>query len=157
MARAKLNRYLDKADKLPTPVKIILGVGGLYVGWRIYDALTADESGGTSDDLDVNETNLTYPENNYKVFADGIEAAIWGTGFIPSMNEDDDAIGNILMAMKTTDDVYELVTAYGIRTRGVLLEDGGNLVETLQEYLDDDVREDVNAYYVQQNINFQWP
>lgn len=132
-------------------------VGGGILVYKIIQAFSNDKSGGTSDELDVEENNLTYPLNNYKVFADGIEAAIWGTSAFPSFTEDDDAIGAILKAMQTTDDVYELVTAYGIRTRGALLEDGGNLVESIQQYLDDDVRDEVNALYQQKNIDFLWP
>lgn len=143
-------------QRQPKPVKAGVIAAGLYAGYKIYQLFNQDKSGGTSDDIEVNENKLSYPIGTYKVYADEIEAAIWGTGAFPSMTEDDEAIGLILMDMNTADDVYQLATEYGVRTRGVLLEDGGNLVETIQTYLDSDIKATVNADYRAKNIPFQW-
>lgn len=137
-------------------VKIGAGVVALYL---LYHFLNDDDkSGGTTQDMEFDESKLTYPENQYKIFADGIEAAIWGTSFIASWWEDDEAIASILKQMRTKEDVYQLITEYGVRYVGAVFNsDGGNLVQMIQEYLDDDLKRDVNADYRAKRIDFMWP
>lgn len=135
----------------------VIGAGvAVYLLYQFFDK---DESGGTShdvDDDDINTGNLSYQRHTYKAFADAIEAAVWGTGAFPAMTEDDAAIGQILMQMQNIDDVYALMDAYGVRGVGIVLQDRGNLVETIQRYLDADVKRDVNTAYQQRGINFAW-
>jgi hypothetical protein len=131
--------------------------GGLLLTWLAYKFFTKDESGGTSDSgIKVDESKLTYDPITYKVLADGIEAAIWGTGAIASWTEDDEAIGEMLKEMQNIDDVKALIDAYGRRYVGVFLQDGGNLAATISEYLDTDIKNEVNAVYMARSINFQW-
>ena len=126
-----------------------------YLGYKLF--LKKDQSGGTSDvNVPVNTNNLTFDPYAYKIYADGIEAAIWGTGSIASWTEDDEAIGEILSKMQNLDDVKALIAAYGRRYVGVFLSDGGNLVQMITEYLDNDVKEDVNNTYASRGINFEW-
>jgi hypothetical protein len=136
----------------------IAGAGiGIYLLYRFFLS-EDDQSGGTTQDIEVNQNKLTYPLNQYEIWADGIEAAIWGTSFIGAWWEDDEAIYNTLLQMRTTDDVYQLIRAYGVRYVGVLFNsDGGNLVQMISEYLDDDYKTEVNAYYKLNRINFVWP
>jgi len=45
-----------------------------------------------------------------------------------------------------------------VRTVGVLFaSDGGNLVQMIQEYLDNDLKEEVNRVYKARKIDFLWP
>lgn len=132
--------------------------GGLllaYLGYKLFSK--KDQSGGTSDvNISVNANNLTFDPYAYKIYADGIEAAIWGTGPIAAWTEDDEAIGEILSKMQNLDDVKALIAAYGRRYVGVFLSDGGNLAQMITEYLDNDVKENVNNIYASRGINFQW-
>lgn len=116
-----------------------------------------DESGGTSENLDVDTSGLTYPENQYKILADSIEAYVWGSGVLPSFTEDDAAIGEALKSMMTLDDIYFLIEKYGRRNAGIFIREGGNLVQTITEYLDEDIKNEVNQVYQARGLNFFWP
>jgi len=132
--------------------------GGLLLTWLGYKLFfKKDQSGGTSDvNVTVNPNNLTFDPFAYKIYADGIEAAIWGTGSIASWTEDDEAIGEILSKMQTLDDVKALIAAYGRRYVGIFISNGGNLAQMITEYLDNDIKQDVNNIYAARGINFQW-
>lgn len=140
-----------------SPFAKVIATGA--VGVILYNWLTGDESGGTSDtdpDTDPDKENLSYPPGTYSLFADTIEAAIYGNYAIVTLWEDDEAVGDVLKQMNTLDDVYMLIEKYGRRYVGVFISDGGNLVETIQEYLDDDVKNSVNKNYQAKGIPFQW-
>lgn len=144
-------------NELPAPVKIIGAGVALYIVYRVF---FEDENlaGGTSQNIEVDTNQLTYPENQYKIFADAIFTAVWGDSVIASWTEDDEAIASILKQMRTTDDVYQLIRAYGVRYVGVLFNsDGGNLVTTVTEYLDNDLKKEVNETYTARGIDFIWP
>jgi len=132
---------------LITPKNILFGAVGAFLLYRLFKS---DQSGGTSDEnISYTASNLTYSNIQYKIFADEIEAAVWGTGAIAAWWEDDEEIGRILMEMQNIDDVKALISAYGRRYAGVLLQEGGNLVQTIENYLDDDIKEEVNEVYKQ--------
>jgi hypothetical protein len=142
-----------------TPQKILLfGAAGLavvWLGWKIFKP--GDQSGGTSNtNLDIDEKKLTYPKNDYKIWADTLEAFIWGTSIMGVFSEDDEGIGEILILMHNDNDIAQLIKDYGIRTTGILLKEGGNLVESIATYLDQDVKEVVNIEYEARGIKFRW-
>jgi hypothetical protein len=116
-----------------------------------------DQTGGTSENLNVDERNLSYSENQYKILADSIEAYVWGSGTLPNFFEDDTAIGGALKTMFTLDDIYFLIETYGRRYAGTFIQEGGNLVQTISEYLDEDIKQEVNQVYQSRGINFFWP
>lgn len=140
-----------------TPAEKTLAVGGSALAIYLIgkNLFSTDNSGGTTGSLSCG-SNTSYTNNEYATLADTIETSIWGTWWIPSPVEDDLSIAAALMLMNTTDDVCRLNNAYGVRTRGVLLEDGGNLVQTIHAYLDEDKKAEVNAYYVTKGINWSW-
>ncbi len=74
----------------------------------------------------VNPVNLTYQSGQYDTWADQLESILqqWPT-------LDEDQIVKILQRLRTTDDWYELVRAFGIRkiSRFVLGNFEGNLIE----------------------------
>lgn len=136
---------------------LVFGTLGAIALWKIGKAIFSnDNSGGTSTTL-PEQGEKTYTDDQYKIFADGIETGVWGTGPLGVWTEDDEAIGDILMQMNTLGDVIALNNAYGIRTRGIILSDGGNLVQTINNYLDSDVKSDVNEDYRNKNILWVWP
>ena len=130
----------------------------MLASYLLYKWLKPNKSGGTSDEsaAGYNVSNLSFDKFTYTAFADQIEAAIWGTSGIASWWEDDQQIGDILKQMNTLDDVRALIAAYGVRTVGTILEDGGNLVESIASYLDEDIKDQVNNNYLSKGINFQW-
>lgn len=140
-------------NKLFIPSVIAVGA---FIAYKLF---SSDESGGTSDtdpDTEPDKKNLSYPPGSYTLFADTIEAAIYGTYGIVTLWEDDEAVADVLMQMNTLDDVYMLIEKYGRRYVGIFISDGGNLIQTIQEYLDNDLIEDVNANYQAKNIPFQF-
>lgn len=131
-------------------VLVVAGIG-LY---KVYSWLTADQSGGDSHNVDVGN-NVTYTDNEFRVMADGLESAFFTGPF--GMTEDDTAIGVILKRMRTTDDVAKLTTTFGVRhLHGNSMLSGGNLVQMVQVFLDDDIKEQVNASYEQRGIQWFW-
>lgn len=136
--------------------KLLFGVGiGALLLYFIFRK--KDQSGGTSDtELVLNPNNLTFGPNQYRIFADAIENAIYGSYAIPKPWEDDTAVARILMEMQTDDDVAALIAAYGRRYIGILIQDGGNLVQTIQEYLDADLITQVNNNYQKKGITIRF-
>lgn len=151
------NAVVQEYKKLSPTGKVIAVTATVLAVYKLGKwAFSDDKSGGTTQNLVCGSGNLSFPSNQYEVFADQIETAIWGTWGIPSPWEDDTAIGEILMSMQSTDDVCKLNNAYDVRTVGIFMQDGGNLVQTIHSYLDDDIKEEVNAYYQIHNIDWIW-
>lgn len=136
-------------------VLVPIGAGSLLLYFLLKKK---DESGGTSEsEVNYDPKNLTYSDLEYKTIADAVETYVFGSGGLVSFTEDDAAIGNALKLMFTFDDVAKLIETYGRRYVGVFISEGGNLVQTISEYLDDDVKNSVNATYQARGINFFWP
>lgn len=148
------SRVLNK-KKGTEGISVAIGAGAALLSYVVSSI--GDKSGGTSQDIVSNPAKLTYPKNQYKAFADAIEDAIWGNSILPQIWENDDAIAAVLLEMQNIDDVYELISAYGKRYVGMFIQEGGNLVQTVSRYLDDDLKRDVNNAYQQKSINFRWP
>jgi len=139
---------------------LLIGGGALGAIWLISKIVSDVKQSGTSeDDVDdrIDPGKRTWDIAMYSVFSDTIQAAIWGTGFLPQPFEDDDVIGSTLMKMRTLTDVYQLIDTWGVRGRGVLLVDAYNLPEAIEEFLDADTKQEVNEDYRRKKINFQWP
>lgn len=103
-----------------------------------------DSKSGGSEDIPVNENNLTYDSGVYNQMADSIEVAIWGGAF----TEDDTSVGDTLLRCMNDDDFNELSRVYGIRGEGVIIQYYYNLLQTIEMYVDNDVRQDVNENYM---------
>lgn len=150
-----LQKVVEKYEQLHPAAKVAILGAGAYLA---YTLLSDDdiEEGQSHTRVDPNKKRLSYPIGSYDIWADELFTAIWGDGFIADWTEDDDLIGDILSRMNNIDDVYQLIKSYGRRTVGLVVEDGGNLPEEIAEYLDDDVKDDVNEDYRTKNIPFQW-
>jgi len=143
----------NNTSKIAPLVTYLAIGGGAYLLYRLFKKPVIED--GTSQDISYNANNLTYPDATYTVLADAIYQAFNIAGF-SSFYEDDEAIGNALMQMQSNDDVAKLIRTYGTRA-GTLLTTDKNLVEAVQAYLDNDVKETVNANYQSKGINFYWP
>lgn len=64
----------------------------------------------TSEQLQVNETNLSYPANQYGIYADQLEASMQAAG-----NDFSKTVG-VLNAMQTSDDLKQVIKAFGRRS-----------------------------------------
>lgn len=139
-------------------ITLLIVIIVLYAMYKLNQFITGVGSGlgapegaqsGGSEQQKPNAANLTFPNWKYEQLADTIEVAVWGgLGF----TENDDEIEEALKQLKTDDDFIALANAYGVRGRGLVLRDYYNLVQTLDLYLDDSNRENVNAYFSSQGI-----
>lgn len=125
-------------------VKGILSIGAPPAGTT---------TGGTAQNQPVNTANISWPMASFASFADEIEQAVWG-GL--DVTEDDEAIGQVLSMMNTKDDVQQLINTYGVRGEGVFIQKYYNLPQTIQTYLDSDVKGRVNSIYQQKGIQYVW-
>jgi hypothetical protein len=105
---------------------------------------------GGSEQQQPNPENLTFPTWKYEQLADTIESAVWG-GL--AFTENDDEIEEALVQLETDDDFIALSAAYGVRGRGLVLRDYYNLIQTLDLYLDDSNRENVNNNFAGKGMN----
>ena len=135
-------------------------IAAIYVAYKVLKSLwysvgapEGTTTGGSSQNLPVTESNLSFPINNYNAFADEIEQAVWG-GF--DLGEDDEAVAQVLSMMNTNDDVQQLINVYGIRGEGILIQKYYNLPQTIQKYLDSDLKEAVNNIYQNKGIQYRW-
>ena len=89
----------------------------------------------------IDESKLTYPRNQYLIFADAIQAATEG-----SWGDDEDAIYDVFEQMQTNDDVYALMEAFGNRSYisppGIFYN--ATLTEVLNTKLDEDELNHIN-------------
>lgn len=106
--------------------------------------------GSNSENLPVNENKLSYPANNYELWADAIYNAVWEQwgGFI----ETDKAVRDILLLMQTDDDFYQLSDSYGKRGKGVLIKEYYSLSATVANFLDNNYKGQVNEQYAENGM-----
>jgi hypothetical protein len=138
---------MDKKKLITTAFLIFLAY---YIGKKFFGTMT---QGGTSQDIKPG-TNLTYSANDYELFADTIEQAFWGNlgGFF----EDDELAFNVLSKMRTNDDLYKLAQVYGVRGRGILIQEGYNLIQTTEKLLDNNYKEELNTIFEANGINYRF-
>lgn len=153
-----MKQYAGWWKKRSETERKVLTVSGIAAaGLLLYAFWPKNQTGGISENPEnINFQNLTYPKDAYKVYADALEAAFWGIGGVVKWWEDDEKVGEILRAMYNIDDVLYLAKTYGRRYVGVVIQNGGNLAETVTELLDQDIKDNVNQVYSQRNIPFVW-
>lgn len=61
------------------------------------------------DQINSTGQRLSYPDNNYTLWADQLETAMYGPG------TDEDAVYQVMRTMKNDADVYKLISAFGMR------------------------------------------
>lgn len=140
--------------EMPPTLRTGIIVGGAFSLYKIGKwLLSTNLSGGNTNQLPPGPiSDLTYPKHQYKIFADAMETAAWGSVF--SAWEDDAAMAKILMQMNTTADMIALNNAYGSRASWELFGNGYNLTQTLQLYLDQSYKDEVNEYFSSNGIEW---
>ncbi len=109
-------------------------------------------SGTSQNEIIVEKEELSYPENNYLMWADQLEGAFYAT----YLTEDDELIGKILKYMKNDTDVAFLTTKYGIRDGGHWFNTNYNLPQAVGAYLDDSIKNAVNLDYQKKGITYRF-
>jgi hypothetical protein len=140
-------------------ITLLIGIVVLYVLYKLNQFLTGAgnyvgaptgaQTGG-SEQQQPNAQNLSFPSWKYEQLADTIESAVWG-GL--AFTENDDEIEEALKQCQNDDDFIAISAAYGVRGRGLVLRDYYNLLQTLEMYLDESNRDNVNADFQQKGMN----
>ena len=124
------------------------------VGPEITDVHGSGSVGSPTGQLSVDPQKLSYSLDQFKIFADQLEQAIYDT----YLTEDDAKIFTILSQMKTTGDIYALINAYGTRNGGSWYNTAYNLPMAVQTYLDNfypyDYKNQLNQMYKSKNIAY---
>jgi hypothetical protein len=134
--------------------KIIIIIVILFLVYKIVSKIFRDKETDSSQNVEVDKTKLSYPANEYLLMADTIEDAAWGT--FGSFTEDDALMYGTMAKMKNNDDLYQLAKVYGIRGVGVVIVDEYNLIQTIEKYLDNDYKRQLNALYAQRGITYRF-
>jgi len=168
-----MDKYIQKMKsiKAPEPKKLlpwfililaivvgkqILGIVKSMFG-KIDEVVKGEEekgqgSGTSQDEVVVDEDKLTYPQNNYVMWADQLEGAFYSTYF----SEDDDLAAQILRYMQNDNDVAALVQAYAVRDGGHWWNPNYNLPQLVGAMLDTDLREGVNKNYQSKGMSYRF-
>lgn len=121
-----------------------------------------DDFGFTQDS--INRSNLTYPAEKYKYFADELRKCFKGLDNITfGIISNFEKVYSIFAQMQTDDDIKELIVAYGTPYN---IPDWGfgwwnnlgrrNLVEVIQEHMNKKQIEKLNDLFAQKNIKFRF-
>jgi hypothetical protein len=109
-------------------------------------------SGVSQTEVVVDVESLTYPENNYIMWADQLEQGFYAT----YLTEDDELVGQILRYMQNDTDVANLVKKYGVRDGGSWFNTNYNLPQAVSAMLDNDIKNAVNQNYQSKGISFRF-
>jgi hypothetical protein len=134
--------------------RIIIAIVLLFLVYKIVSKIFRDKETNTSQNVEVNEANLSYPANEYLLMADTIEDAAWGT--FGSFSEDDALMYGTMAKLQNNDDLYQLAKVYGIRGVGLIIVDEYNLIQTIEKFLDNDYKRQLNALYAQRGITYRF-
>lgn len=115
----------------------------------VTPADTTDTADPGENPFPVNDSKLTYPEENYIGFADTLDQL-----FSSGMTEDEDAIKIVFYKMRTNSDFAALVNAFGVR-RGYLYIGSGNLFNFVTEYLSASDKNDINTHNARFGIKYR--
>ena len=147
------NKYIDTAIVIAVIILIVIIMN--KIGKFISNPLgtisgASPEQGGTSQNVPVNESKLSFPKANYAVWCDQIENLCWGSGLFPDWitnHFDGDSwsadlpvsrqvdIAKIMVNLKNADDWAMMMVTYNKRGRGILISDFPNLIQTLQKFV----------------------
>ena len=143
------NKTIDTAITIGVVVIIVLILS--KIGKVISNPLgtlsgTPEEQGGTSQNVQVNTSKLSFPASSYKIWCDEIENYVWGSGLFPDLTSGSSwggdiplsnqvEIAKIMVNLKTMDDWNKMISEYGKRGRGIVISDQPNLIQTLQKYI----------------------
>ena len=104
-------------------------------------------------DENVQDDKLTYPVEQYKIFADRLYTAMQG------ISTDEDAVYDVLSKMINKDDMLKLIATFGTREDTEWgwfrsLNTNGNLITWLQNELSKKEQEKVSEYFSKCGLEF---
>ena len=134
--------------------KMIIAIVLLFLVYKIVSKLFKDKETNTSENVDVDKTKLSYPANEYLLMADTIEDAAWGT--FGSFTEDDALMYGTMAKLQNNDDLYQLAKVYGVRGVGLIIVDEYNLIQTIEKFLDNDYKRQLNELYARRGITYRF-
>lgn len=132
-----------------SPLPLVLVGAGLLMADKVFGFFAPDEPGGNVTPGTGDDRPATLNEAEARALADRIYSDFWPGGLIALPYENDEDAGAALMVCAVTADVRLVMNAYG--DRGTVLSPM-NLAETVATYLDNDVRQVVNADYMAKGI-----
>ncbi len=136
---------------LTIPEKAGVFIVGSALGYSGYKLFSSEKS--TALDAPAPGGSPSFSQLEFNSMADAIEMAIYAGAF--PVTEDDTLIAAVLKRMRKDRDVYELIKAYGMRG-GTLLTTDINLVQAISNFLDNDLKAEVNSNYGTKGIAYRW-
>lgn len=98
-------------------ILIIVGLGFLiFTLFKKFGSFITDPTGEATETaeleqiIEVDKAKLTYPEYQYKTWADSIEIALLG-----DIDEDESVVDNIMWQIQNDADIAALIEAFGVR------------------------------------------
>lgn len=151
------SRSSQALDWVKTGLYIYLGIKAIELIQGAQSAMSDNQydAGGSASNCNFNANNLTLPIFEYDTIADGIQNAIWETGLF-AMYERDDVIAGGLMMMNNLDDIQKLICVYKWRGAKDAASAVLSLPQSVEKFLDDNLKQVVNQNYLDRGINFQW-
>lgn len=144
-------------------IKTGLVIAGGYLLYNLFKKFTGGDTQSSPDAIDCNaiwdnpkySRQLSYDKNSYFVRAESIWANNFGTSaWWPQLWEYDVAVGNTLKEMKNDMDVAALICAYGEKDCDIFAT--CTLPEVIAQFLDEDIKAEVNQDYRNKGITFTW-
>ena len=108
-------------------IAVILVLAVAWIIWKAYKYIKAQFD--PSQQLEVNESNLSYSEAEFELFADQLESAMDGAG------TDEEAVYHVFEQMDTADDLKQLIKSFGTRDYGITNK-AQNLLQWLRDEMD---------------------
>jgi hypothetical protein len=135
-------------------LKAIAGIViGLAVGYGLYRLFLyvrnkIAELNDPSQNLGINQSNLSYSDAEFKLMADSLEVAMAGPG------TDEPAIVSVFNQLQTPDDLKALVKAFGIRAKGSVFPDQWNLTQWLTDEFSQTDLEPIKQIFINSGVPF---
>lgn len=134
------------------------GIIGAGVFWAVKAISDGNSTGSDLINQGQSQT-ATFPNHQYKTFADSIESSLnsYFGGFV---RDDPGKVVTIIKQMKNTKDVGKLMNAFGERNFGVSdvwgLRNMKNLQQAISSEMPQSYRDQINAHMQSINVNIMF-
>lgn len=155
MARKSINwnEWLSPQRVITLLILAAVAILLFWILWRKVSNTAQNIIGGIrenrdfEDEISATGTTPSYPNNNYKMWADQLEVAMYGAG------TDEAMIYQVFSMMKNDADVIKLIDAFGSR-KGFLQWNATTLPQWIQGDLRD--RTELNNILKQKGISYRF-